>query len=324
MKKTSIVLLFLAVFGYTLVGQTATNLTYKFDNGVVVKTEHDWGQIWIQQKQEAFVAGEEPKSVDISTRIFGELAQQTTFRLTSGGKDVKLKEASPGTYSLKMTGKLIGKPGVFSFDVEGIVVKPKMKTTVTITVYKYQVSIEEAAATNKGLAGFESKVAWYKGAFDQTFKVGIPTFYAKGAHENKIAPDVATNDISGKIKPGTYDVLITIDISGHSQKIWLENMAMKADVNYKLIVNMNAGTIAYAGSSRDVKQIHLYPAGTADKVQGNTKVDKATEVISYEPATSTFACRPGSYDALLVIGNGTRNEWKKGIVVRSGIRTDIK
>jgi len=324
MKKSFIVLLFLAVFGNTLIGQTASNLTYKFDNGVVVKTERDWGQIWIQQKQEAFVAGEEQQSVVISTRIFGDLAQNTTFKLTSAGKDVRLKDASPGTYDLKMTGKLIGKPGTVSFDVPGIVVKPKMKTTVNITVYKYQVTIDEAAATNKGLAGFESRVEWYKGNFDQTLKFGVPTFYAKGAHDKKLVPDVATNDVSGKIKPGTYDVMIAIDISGHNQKIWLENMAMKADVNYKITINMNAGTITYAGTTRDVKQMHLYPAGTADKVQGNTKPDKASEVISYEPAASTFACRPGSYDVLLVIGNGTKNEWKKGIVVRTGTRSDIK
>jgi hypothetical protein len=324
MKKSFISLMFLAVFGYPLIGQTANNFSYKLDNGTVVKTERDWGHIWIQQKQDAFAPNEEPQSVVISVRTFGDLTQNTTFKLISAGKDIRLKDAAPGTYDLKITSKLIGKPGSISFDAQGIVVKPKMKTTVNVTIYKYLINIEEAAAANKGLAGFESRIAWYKGNLDQTMKVGAVSFYAKGAHDKKLTPDVATNDISGKIKPGTYDLMISIDISGKSQKIWLENFAMKADVNYKVTSNMNAGTIAYAGSNRDVKQLHLYPAGTADRVQGATKPDKASEVISYEPAFSTFACAPGSYDVLLVIGTGTKNEWKKNIVVRTGVRTDVK
>jgi hypothetical protein len=203
-------------------------------------------------------------------------------------------------------------------------VKPKMKTTVTVTLYDYQINIEEAAGANKGLAGYDSKIAWYKGNVDQTLKAGVPSFYAKGAHDKKLVADATINDISGKIKPGTYDVLISIDISGHNQKVWLENFTMKADVNYKITTNMNAGTITYAGITRDVKKLHLYPAGTADRLQGVAKPDKASEVISYEPASSTFACPPGSYDVLLIIGNGTKNEWKKGVVVRTGARTDIK
>jgi hypothetical protein len=59
-------------------------------------------------------------------------------------------------------------------------------------------------------------------------------------------------------------------------------------------------------------------------MQGATKPDKASEVIAFEPATTVHPCRPGSYDVLLVIANGTKNEWKKGIVIRTGTRTDIK
>jgi hypothetical protein len=176
---------------------------------------------------------------------------------------------------------------------------------------------------SKGLAGYDCKIAWFKGSPDQTQKAGIPSFYAKGAHDKKLTPDVVTNDISGKIKPGTYDVLISIDISGHSQKVWLENFTMKADITYKITTNLNAGTIAYAGVTRDVKKIHLYPSGTADRL-GAAKPDKASEVITYEPAAATYACPPGSYDVLLNIGNGTKYEWKKGIVVRTGTRTDVK
>lgn len=324
MKKSFFALLFFAVLGYPLISQTANNYSYKFDNGTVVKTERDWGHIWIQQKQDAFTANEEHQSVVIKVTTFGELGQNTTFKLSSAGKDVKLKDAAPGSYDMKITSKTIGKPGMISFDAQGIEVKPKMKTTVTVTIYKYQVSIDESAGTNKGLAGYDSRVAWFKGNLDQTGKIGAISFFAKGAHDKKLTPDIVTNDISGKIKPGTYDVMISIDISGKNQKVWLENFIVKADVNYKLTTNMNAGTITYAGINRDVKQLHLYPAGSADRLQGSTKPDKASEVISYDPAFTTYACPPGSYDVLLVVGTGTRNEWKKNVVVRTGARTDVK
>lgn len=323
MKKFLFAVIFLAVIGYPLSGQTLSNFSYKLDNGIVVKTDHDWGHVWVQQKQDAFAPKEEPRSVDITVRTMGDVVQGTTFKLTSAGKDVRLKDAAPGTYELKIVSKLTGKPGTFSFDVSGIVVKPKMKTTVTVTIYEYQINIEEMAVASKGLAGYDSKVSWYKGNPDQTQKVGIPSFYAKGAHDKKLTPDAVANDISGKIKPGTYDVLISIDISGHSQKVWLENFTMKPDITYKITTNMNAGTITYAGLTRDVKKLHLYPSGTADRL-GVAKPDKASEVITYEPATLTYACPPGSYDVLLNIGNGTKYEWKKGIVVRTGTRTDVK
>ncbi|MGD0582735.1 MAG: hypothetical protein ABR974_07285 [Bacteroidales bacterium] len=324
MKKSFIALLFLGVFGYPLTGQNATNFTYKFDNGIVVKTDHDWGHIWIQQKQDAFAPNEEKVSVVISLRTFGDPPQSTTSKLTLAGKEVKLKDAAPGTYDLKITSKLAGKPGSISFDAQGIIVKPKMKTTVTVIIYNYQVSIEETAMSNKGLAGYDSRIAWYKGNLDETMKVGAISFFAKGAHDKKLVPDAATNDISGKIKPGTYDVMISIDISGHSQKVWLENFTIKPDVNYKILTNMNAGTISYAGVNRDVRKLYLYPAGTADRLQGVAKPDKASEVISYEPAGAVFACPPGSYDVLLGMANGTKFEWKKGLVVRTGTRTDVK
>ncbi|HVN57243.1 MAG TPA: hypothetical protein VMT63_03000 [Bacteroidales bacterium] len=324
MKKTFVFLLFIAVFTSPLICQTASNFTFKFDNGVGIRTEHDWGHIWVQQQQTAFAAGEEQQSVVIKITTFGELGQNTTFKLTNAGKDVRLKDAAPGTYDLKITSKTIGKPGSISFDVTGIVVKAKMKTTVTVTIYKLQASVEEAPMAGKGLASYESKVLFYKGNPDPSGKTGIITFYAKGAHDNKLTPDAVANDISGKIKPGTYDVLVSVDISGKSQKVWFENVTMKADISYKFVTNLNAGTVNYVGANRDTKQLHLYPAGTADRLQGATKPDKASEVISYEPAFGTYACPPGSYDVLLVIGTGSHNEWKKNVVVRSGSRTDIR
>ena len=325
MKKSIFVFILLAII-IPLQAQKVSNYTYKLDNGIVVKMEKDWGNVWVQQSQAEFKAGDNQRSVDVAVRSMGDLLAQgsTTSKLLSAGKEVKMTGTSPGTYDLKFSAKLSGKPGIISFDINGIEVKAKMKTNVTITIYDYQFNIEEVATPGKGLATYDSKVIKYKGNTDLSPKCGAPTFYAKGARDKTVNPDEKTSDLAGKIKPGTYDVLLTIDVCTSGQKIWLENFTMKPDVTYKLTTNLNAGEITYGGTIRDVKKLHMYPSGTADKMQGVAKPDKATERIVFEPATSKFPCPPGSYDVLINIGNGSKYEWRKGIVVRTGTRVDIK
>jgi hypothetical protein len=324
MKKLIILFLFQAILVVSIMAQTVASFNYKLDNGIVVKIdERNWTHEWVQQRQDP-VTGTETTSVTVNVRTMGDLTQSTVFKLTSGGKDIKMKDASPGTYDLKMTSKLSGKPGSFILDIKGIEVKPKMKTTVNVTIYNYQINIEETPVTNKGLATYESLIYRYKGNGEQNLNWGIPAFYAKGAHDKKIAPDEQISDIKGKIKPGTYDMLITLDIAGYIQKIWLENFAMKPDINYRITTNLNAGEITYAGVNREVRQFHLYPAGTADKQQGAAKRDIPKEFITYDKALFNYACPPGTYDVLLNIGNGSKFEWRKGVVVRSGTRTDVK
>jgi hypothetical protein len=323
MKKLIIFLLFQALLTLPLLSQTTSNFIYKLDNGIVVKMERDWTHEWVQQRQDP-VTGTEPTSVNVSVRTMGDLTQSSVSKLTSGGKDIRMKDAAPGTYDLKITSKLSGKPGTISFDVKGIVVKPKMKTSVTVTIYNYQINIEETPGASKGLASYETMISRYKGSTEQSIKWGTTSLYPKGTHDKSIAPTESAADNKGKINPGAYDMLLSIESCGTSQKVWLENFAMKPNVNYKITVNLNAGELVYAGVVRDVKRLHMYPAGTADKQQGAAKPDKNLEVICYEPATSRFACPPGSYDVLVNIGNGTKYEWRKNVIVRTGIRTDVK
>jgi hypothetical protein len=300
-----------------------SNFNYKLDNGIVVKMERDWTNVWVQQRQDPFT-GTETTSVTVSIRTMGELTLSSVTKMTSGGKDVRMKDAAPGTYDLKITSKLSGKPGTLSFDMNGIVVKPKMTTTVNVTIYNYQINIEETPGANKGLAYYESKINRYKGNTEQNLNVGVPSFYVKGVHDKAITPDESTGNTIGKIKPATYDLLITLDISGNVQKIWLENFTMKPDINYKITTNLNAGEINYAGMTRDVKALHMYPAGTADKQQGVAKPDKSIEIIGYEKPTLYYACPPGTYDVLIEIGTGAKNEWRKGIIIRTGTKISIK
>jgi hypothetical protein len=326
MKKIITCLFILVTFILTLQAQKVSNYTYKLDNGIVVKMEKDWANVWVQQSQAEFKAGEDKRAVNVVMRTMGDLlaSGSTTSKLLRSGKEVKMTDTPAGTYDLKVSAKLSGKPGIISFDVNGVEVKAGMKTTLTITIYDYQIIIDEVAAPSKGLATYESKVIKYKGNTETSAKCGIPVFYAKGARDKAITQDEKTTDQTGKIKPGTYDVQIGIDVCAQSQKIWLENFTMKPDVTYKITANLNAGEVTYAGVNRDVKKLHMYPAGTADRLKGVAKPDKASERIVFEPAALKFPCPPGSYDVLINIGPDKKYEWRKGIVVRTGTRVDIK
>lgn len=316
--------MFFGVIMHPLEAQKVSNYSYKFINGVEVKMEKDWGHVWIQQTHSAFAANEDPQSVVINVRTMGVLVQGSTFKLTSGGKDVRMKDASAGTYDLTISSNLSGKPGTLSFDVNGIVVKPKMKTTVSVTIYGYLVNIEESTGSFNGLAAYDSKVYKYQGNTETSPTCGRPAFFMKGDHNKSINPDIKTDDLSGRIKAGTYDVQLTLDVCGSDQKIWLENMVLKPNTSYKISTNLNAGDIAYAGIARDISKMHMYPAGTADRMQGSAKPDKTREILCYDPATTRYPCPPGSYDVLLNMGNGSRYEWKKNVVVRTGYRVDVK
>jgi len=199
MKKNVIAILVFAVFFVPLEAQKVSNFSYNFDNGTVITMDKDWGHVWVQQRQDAFAPNGDPQSVVITVRTMGDLSKGSTFKLTSAGKDVRMKDAKAGTYDLKVTTALAEMPGSISFDVNGIVVKPNMKTTVSITIYSYQIYISEAQGNNNGFAGYDSKVYKYKGNAQASPSCGRPEFYPKGNHQSAISPDQKTDALSGKI-----------------------------------------------------------------------------------------------------------------------------
>lgn len=321
MKKLLPFLILQFAVALVLKAQPVSDYSYKLDNGITVKTERCWNQVWVQQDY-ATLKADDQNPLAVTTRTLGDLTSGSSFKLMHAGKEVKTKGAAPGTYDLKLAFKLSGKPGTLSFVVPNVVVKPKMKTTITITLYDYQIFISESPTTINGLSFFDSKIIKYKGNTDQTFSVGIPMFYAKGKHDQIIPPVESISKTSGKMKPGVYDVLISMSISGQTQKIWLENFTMKPDITYTISTNLNGGVIAYAGGDRNVKNLHLYPAGTAAKQTGTPAPIKNLELVRYENITSNNACAPGAYDVLLSTGN--KYEWRKNLVVKTGSKTEVR
>jgi hypothetical protein len=323
MKKLFSIIALQTLVILALQAQPVSEYTYKLDNGITVKTERCWNQVWVQQDYSALKA-DEKTPLTVVTRILGDLSSGSSFKLLRSGKEVKMLGATPGTYDLKLTFKLSGNPGALSFVVGNVLIKPKTKTTVTITLYDYQISVAESPGSLKGLSLYDLKINKFKGNTEQSSNMGIPTFFAKGKHDKHIAPDESTNNTSGKIKPGTYDILLSIGISGQAQKVWLENFTMKPDVNYMISANLNGGVIIYTGGNKQVKNIHLYPAGTAATQTGTPAPIKNLELGSYDNLTLTNACPPGAYDVLLTIGNGAKYEWRKNLVVKTGSRTEVK
>jgi len=319
MKKIIISLIFNAVMIISLHAQSVSNYTCKLDNGITVRLEQCWNHVWVSQSFADLKAGEQP--VSLSIRTLGDLTSGSAFKLYSSGKEVKVQGAKPGTYLMKVTFKLSGKPGSISFDINDVVIKQQSKTLVSIIIYDYQIMIDEASGSQGGLASFASKVERYKGNPEQNPACGTPSFFAPGKHDTPVTPNELKGK-NGKIKPGSYDVLITIGAPGKTQKVWLENFTMKPDVSYSITTNLNAGIVEYAGVNRDVKAIQMYPAGTADRQKGAAAPEKNLEVMRCEGVSTTAPCPPGTYDVLLSVGN--RYEWRKGIVVKTGSRAQVK
>ena len=226
--------------------------------------------------------------------------------------------------SLMLNFKLSGTPGSLSFIAGNILIKPKTKTTVSVTLYDYQINIAEKQASLNGLGQYESEVNRCKSHTIQDVYFGIPTFYEPGKHDKAITPEKTDGNTKGKIKPGTYDLLLSIAISTQNHKVWLENFQMKPDMNYKVTVNLNAGGIVYTGSNPDVKAMHLYPAGTAMKQTGKPEPIKNLETISYENITVANCCSPGTYDVLLRFAKDSKYEWRKNVAITTGVRTEVK
>jgi hypothetical protein len=322
MKKLFYFLALQTIVILSLQAQPVSDYTYKLDNGIVVKTEHCWNQVWVQQSYASLTANDKTP-LTVSIRTLGDLISGSTFKLLSAGKEIKLQEAAPGTYNLKLVFKLSGKPGTLSFVVDNILIKPKTKTTVSVTLYDYQILIGEKPAPSSGEASYETQVNRSKNSTLQDLYFGIPSFYSKGKHDKPIPPDQSTNKTSGSIKPGTYDLLVAIGISGQAHNIWLENFTVKPDIKYTISVNLNAGSISYAGTSKDVNIMKLFPAGTADKQTGNPAPVKNIEIISYDNVKVANCCSPGTYDALLGFKNG-KYEWRKNIIIQTGTKTEVK
>jgi len=309
----------------SLQAQKISNYSYKLDNGINIKSERCWNHVWVSQQFDPIKSPDQSPPITLNVRTLGSLSAGFSFKLYTAGKEVKAQGAKPGNYSMKLAYKLSGNPGTLSFQIDDVVIKPGSKTTVSVTLYEYQILIEETPGAQKGLTYYDSKVNRFQGNIEQNLNMGIPTFYAKMVHDKPVTPDEKTGETSGRIKPGTYDVLISINISGKTQKVWLENFTMKPDMSYKISTNLNGGVIIYTGTNKDVKAMHLYPAGMAATQTGTPAPVKASEIIAYEEViTAGYACPPGSYDVLLNIGNGKKYEWRKNIVVKTGGRTEIK
>jgi hypothetical protein len=323
--KNVISLLFLNLLVLlSIQAQPVTNYVYKLTNGITVKTERCWNQVWVQQSYAPMNEGDKTSPLSVNIRALGDLISGSEFKLLSSGKEVKMQGAAAGTYDLQLTFKLSGKPGALSFVAGNIIIKPKTKTNVAITLYDYQIMIDESQTAMNGLAQYESLVNRCKSHTIQDVYTGIPTFYEKGNHNNIIKPDQTSGNTKGKIKPGTYDLLLSIAISNQTHKVWLENFQFKPDVNYKISVNLNAGGIIYTGGNTGVKAMLLYPAGTAGKQTGKPEPIKNLETISYDNVTIANCCSPGTYDVLLSFAKDSKYEWRKNIAITTGVRTEVK
>ncbi len=324
MKNIMSFLIVVAVISLQINAQPVSNYNYKLDNGITVKTEKTWSQVWVQQTYSNLASGEKANPLSVNIRALGSLITGSEFKLMSGTKEVKIQDAKPGTYDLRLTFKLTGTPGTLSFVIGNILIKEKSKTAVDITLYDYQLIVNDAPAKLNGMSAYETDIDRCKTHTQQDIYKGIPAFYETGMHDKPLQIAKAESDIKGQIKPGTYDLLLTLGISNQVQKVWLENFILRPDTKYKITVNLNAGGIQYIGGNKDVTSLRLYPAGTSARQTGSPAPDKNLETISFTDLKVANCTSPGVYDILIDYGKGKKYEWRKNIAVTTGSKTDIK
>ena len=145
---------------------------------------------------------------------------------------------------------------------------------------------------------------------------------------NTMLPSLPTRWLTSgpeKSNPEPIDMAITLGVSGHTQRIWLrENFIMKPDVSFTVTANLNAGIITYAGTDRDVKAMHLYPAGTTDRQQGKPAPDKNLELIKCDNSTLTADVLPDLMMYSSISGMASAMNGGKNIVVQTGMRTQVR
>jgi hypothetical protein len=320
MKNLLSILVFQVILILSLQAQPVSDYVYKLDNGVTIKSDHTWSQVWVQQSYVPLTE-KDPSPFHVDVRTLGDLIASSSYALMNKGKEVKIKGVPSGTYDLKMTFKLSGEPGTLSFLIGNILIKEKTKTNVSVTLYDYQIMIDQSASSST-LSNFETAVQRCKLTPVQADLTAIPTFYPAGNRNTTVSPDEGGGKIKGRIKPGNYDVLLTMNLSGQTHKVWLENFQMKPGAGYRITANLNAGGIVYTGGIRDVKSMMLYPAGTASRQTGSPMPVKGQQSMAYSNVNQLNCCSPGTFDILLQVGN--KYEWRKNIAVTTGSKTEVK
>lgn len=322
--KTLIYLLIInAVMVFRLQAQKVSDYTCKLDNGITIRAEQCWNQVWVGQSFNVLKPSDKAPLV-LTLRTLGDLISSSEFKLLSSGKEVRLQSARPGTYSMALTFRLSGSPGTLTFKVDGVVIKAQYKTTVSVTLYDYQINIGEVAGNQQGLSAYASKVFIFRGNEELNPFCGRLSFYIKGNHDKAVQPSSTSGAKKGKINAGTYDVLITLGSAERPQRLWLENFRMKPDFIYNITTNLNAGVVAYIGADNNVKAFQLYPAGTAGKQGGAATPDRSLEILRCEEQNLSTVCPPGLYDVLLDFNNGARYMWRKNVAVITGARISVK
>ena len=72
MKKLFYFLSLQTIVILSLNAQPVSDYSYKLDNGITVKTEHCWNQVWVQQDYATLKTGDKTP-LAVVTRILGDL-----------------------------------------------------------------------------------------------------------------------------------------------------------------------------------------------------------------------------------------------------------
>ncbi len=102
MKNIISIFVVLAVVLISTQAQPVSSYVYKLNNGITVKNERCWNQVWVQQSYAPMNEGDKTSPLNVNIRALGDLISGSEFKLLSSGKEVKMQGAAPGNYDLQV------------------------------------------------------------------------------------------------------------------------------------------------------------------------------------------------------------------------------
>lgn len=303
-------------------GQEISNYSYQLLTGERVKMEKGWKEAAVSQVFDS-LTGNKNSNFSIVIKTAPVIAGNTSFVVMQGEKARKESFLKSGNYTLRVVHQLNNKGGRISFDIYPLKIQDKMETHLLVNLSDYGISITRKGRPSGGMGYYQTGV--FAGG-QQNGVSTYPYFYAPGNHSVKINPFETMGDYYGKIKPGTYDLLtlIELNMTGFTHRLWLENFRINGDSSYVIQWNLGAAEIRYIGNNYEVKQLILYPQGTAKQKTGKIQRRKELEVLAIERPSSFTFCPPGTYDVLLDFGSGSKFEWRENVKCKAGERTEVR
>jgi hypothetical protein len=350
-KQTFMVLSLLAMLAAGLSAQKIASYSYASADGLAVRMEKTWAganvsQVFSESETPAGAASRVLFEIDwkaeisaISQEIWLSNAKGALVDRPVPGKPSKALPA--GSYNAAVVVNY-GEWGLARFNLTGIVLKPAPAAAraaagakrapsarSTLTTLKLDFNLPLVKFSKKptplqGLARYESVTWWAPGKRDGAGYIGRPSLFPPGVKDphKRLKPQVGAEQW-GAVKPGSYDLLLSVEFgrSGQGSEIRIPGMKLLPNFDLRVDLVLNGSAILVKGETVP-PTIRFYPPGTAGKARKPAGAPGQALWSIDDPGTKTV-CPPGDYDILYDYEKENRIEWRPGVRLEAGSLVEL-